>query len=251
MALSDRQQAFVDEYLIDRNATQAYIRAGYSEKGAGQSAHTLLNNPEIQVAIRDGLEKIANATTIDAAWVMRELAKIASADPNELIENRMCNCRHCHGDGHRYQLTDAEMAKKRKAYDKNKPRRGGPARRADPEVWDEDDDFDYEGGAGFNRYRPPNVDCPECAGVGESVVVPRDTRLLSPAARALYAGVRVTATGGFEIKMRDQNKALEMLGKHLGMFVDRQALVNADGTDKEFAPIMFVPVEAKPREDGE
>ncbi len=48
MALNDKQRRFVGEYLIDLNATQAAIRAGYSEKTAGQQAFDLLKKPEIQ-----------------------------------------------------------------------------------------------------------------------------------------------------------------------------------------------------------
>lgn len=53
MALNARQQRFVDEYLIDLNATQAYVRAGYSPNGAGQAAEKLLRNTEIRAAVAE------------------------------------------------------------------------------------------------------------------------------------------------------------------------------------------------------
>lgn len=51
--LTDKQQRFVDEYLIDLNATQAAIRAGYSEKTAYSVGHENLKKPEIQKAIQE------------------------------------------------------------------------------------------------------------------------------------------------------------------------------------------------------
>lgn len=50
-ALSPKQQRFVDEYLVDLNATQAAIRAGYSRDTAGSIGHENLKKPEIQAAI--------------------------------------------------------------------------------------------------------------------------------------------------------------------------------------------------------
>ena len=51
MALTEKQQRFVDEYLIDLNATQAAIRAGYSVKTADQQASRMLTNVKVQQAI--------------------------------------------------------------------------------------------------------------------------------------------------------------------------------------------------------
>lgn len=52
MALNEQQTLFANEYVKDYNALQAYIRAGYSENGAGQSAHTLLKNPEVAALVK-------------------------------------------------------------------------------------------------------------------------------------------------------------------------------------------------------
>ena len=51
MGLSAKQQRFVDEYLVDLNATQAAIRAGYSEKTAGAQGFDLLKKPEIEAPL--------------------------------------------------------------------------------------------------------------------------------------------------------------------------------------------------------
>ena len=52
--MTPKQEAFVREYLIDLNATQAAIRAGYSERTAGSQSFDLLQKPEIQAAIAAG-----------------------------------------------------------------------------------------------------------------------------------------------------------------------------------------------------
>lgn len=76
MALRGKQQRFVDEYLIDRNATQAAIRAGYSEKTAQQMGSENLLKPVIQSAIAKGEAELAERTKITQDKVMKELEKI-------------------------------------------------------------------------------------------------------------------------------------------------------------------------------
>jgi len=56
MALNSKQQLFVKEYLVDKNATRAAKAAGYSAKTAGAQGHDLLKKPEIATAIQKGLE---------------------------------------------------------------------------------------------------------------------------------------------------------------------------------------------------
>lgn len=85
--LTEKQQRFVDEYLIDLNALQAAIRAGYSEKTAGQIGHENLNKPEIQAAIDAALDRRSRETQIDANWVLTRLAAEAEADLNDLYND--------------------------------------------------------------------------------------------------------------------------------------------------------------------
>lgn len=56
MALTAKQQAFVAEYLLDLNATQAAIRAGYAKRGAKDQAWQNMQNPEILAAIKAAME---------------------------------------------------------------------------------------------------------------------------------------------------------------------------------------------------
>lgn len=78
--MTDKQAQFVEEYLIDLNATKAAIRAGYSEDSAKGIAWELMQKPDIAAAIDKGkLERIAR-TRVTADRVVVELARIAFSD---------------------------------------------------------------------------------------------------------------------------------------------------------------------------
>ena len=89
MALNDKQQRFVDEYLKDLNATQAAIRAGYSAKTAYAIAEKLLRKVEIQQAVQDAKKARSERTEITQDRVLQELARLAFFDPRKMF----------HGDG--------------------------------------------------------------------------------------------------------------------------------------------------------
>lgn len=82
--LTAKQARFVEEYLIDLNATQAAIRAGYSEKTANEQGARLLANVSIKEAIDAGKSERSNETKIDAQWVLNRLAEEATADVADL-----------------------------------------------------------------------------------------------------------------------------------------------------------------------
>lgn len=71
--LTERQKRFVEEYLIDLNATQAAIRAGYSEKTAQEQSSRLLSNVMIQNAIKESQNKRLERTQIKQDDVIRML----------------------------------------------------------------------------------------------------------------------------------------------------------------------------------
>ncbi len=62
--LTPKQQRFVEEYLIDLNATQAAIRAGYSEKTANEIGAENLAKPSIAKAIQDALKDVLSASRL-------------------------------------------------------------------------------------------------------------------------------------------------------------------------------------------
>lgn len=78
--LTEKQKRFCEEYLIDLNATQAAIRAGYSVKTAYSIGEENLKKPEIQKMISELQNKQSERTQITADTVLKELEKIAFAD---------------------------------------------------------------------------------------------------------------------------------------------------------------------------
>lgn len=86
MPISDKQERFCQEYLIDLNATQAAIRAGYSEKTAGSQSHDLLKKPEIDARIEQLKADRSHRTKVDADWLLSRLAAEADADVADLYD---------------------------------------------------------------------------------------------------------------------------------------------------------------------
>lgn len=84
--LNAKQNRFCEEYMIDLNATQAAIRAGYSVKTAGQIGEENLKKPEISRRIEQLKAERSRRTGITADRVLQELAKIAFVDPANLID---------------------------------------------------------------------------------------------------------------------------------------------------------------------
>lgn len=83
--MTPRQQRFVDEYLIDLNATQAARRAGYSAHYASDRGWKLLRTPEVAEAIANAQNARAVRTGVTADRVVKELAKVAFGDPRRLL----------------------------------------------------------------------------------------------------------------------------------------------------------------------
>ena len=85
--LTPKQQRFVEEYLIDLNATQSAIRAGYSEKTANEQGSRLLANVSISEAIAEAQNKRTKQTEIDAAYVLRRLVEIDQMDVLDIMDD--------------------------------------------------------------------------------------------------------------------------------------------------------------------
>jgi phage terminase small subunit len=149
--VTDRENRFCDEYLLDLNATQAAIRAGYTPSTAeGASKWIYRENPEkprLRARIDQALAERSARTGINADRVLRELARLGFVDITDVVDMNLATVR-----------------------------------------------------PGANR---------------------DDT--------AAIASVKVKSGEDFterEIKLHDKPKALEMIGKHLGMFVDRVAITD-------------------------
>ena len=86
--MTAKQRRFVEEYLIDLNATQAAIRAGYKVESAQQMGSENLSKPVINTAIERAMAAQSRRTGVTADRVIRELARIAFVNPNEVIDTR-------------------------------------------------------------------------------------------------------------------------------------------------------------------
>lgn len=227
-ALTDKQRLFALEYLIDLNATAAYMRAfKISHKTtAASNGHRMLRNAEVEAYIRAKIDDRSARTETDADRVVLEWRAIAIADPNEICEYRRVCCRHCYGIDHRYQFTPAEMEKVRKDHEKE---RGKTL--ADTNGKYDIGEFDELGGLGFNGTFDPNPDCPECFGEGVGRAFFKDTRKLSPAASALYGGIKI-GRDGVEVKIHSKDNALDSLARHNQMFVEKHE-VNVTSFDPQ------------------
>lgn len=85
--MTPKQEAFVREYLIDLNATQAAIRAGYSANRADAMGHENLRKPEIAAAVAAAQQARAEKTGVDAEWVLKRLHSEATADLADLYDD--------------------------------------------------------------------------------------------------------------------------------------------------------------------
>ncbi|MFT4107731.1 MAG: terminase small subunit [Lacrimispora sp.] len=143
MALTKKQKLFVEEYLIDLNATQAAIRAGYSSDTAKVIGSENLTKPDIRTRIDKAMAERSRRTGVNSDRVVQELAKIAFVNAVDVID-------------------------------------------------------------------------PKTATVKEGAL-PEDT------AAILSVKVKTFGEDGLEreIKMADKIKALELLGKHMGMFKEK------------------------------
>lgn len=153
--MTAKQMRFCDEYLIDLNATQAAIRAGYSEKYANTNVSKLLQNTSIKEEIQKRQKDRVERTEITQDMVLRELAIIAfsnAADYAAVVE------KECEDED------------------------GNPV-----------------------TYR---------------TVEPVLTKDLTEAQKKALSVIK-KGRDGFEVKPYDKVRALELLGKHLGMFTEK------------------------------
>lgn len=155
MKLTAKQIRFVDEYMVDFNATQAAIRAGYKAKTAHVIGAENLRKPKIAEEIARRQKDLQRRTEVTQDRVVKELARVAFADATD------------------YACVET---------------------------------LTYENEDG--TVSPVQI------------VSPKDTDTLSDDQRAAIAGIKHGANG-IEVKLHDKIKALELLGRHIGMFNDK------------------------------
>ncbi len=86
MALTAKQKKFCEEYLIDLNATQAAIRAGYSPETATEQGSRLLTNVKVRVHIDKQMAERSKRTGINADRVLLELARIGLSKITDAVD---------------------------------------------------------------------------------------------------------------------------------------------------------------------
>lgn len=150
--LAEKQRLFVEEYLIDLNATQAAIRAGYSPRTAQEQGSRLLSNAMVRACVDKALAERSKRTGVNAERVVRELAKLGFVNAADVINFREATV-----------LSDAE-----------------------------------------------SEDLAAIASVKVKVIPTEDGDIVER-----------------EVKMYDKTKALELLGRHLGLFDDKLTVQGA------------------------
>lgn len=86
MAFTAKQSVFIKEYLVDMNATQAAIRAGYSKKTANRIASELMSKPDIQQAVKAEMEARSRSTDLSIERVLLEYKRLALFDIRNLYK---------------------------------------------------------------------------------------------------------------------------------------------------------------------
>lgn len=92
--MTKKQKRFVEEYLIDLNATQAAIRAGYSPDTANEQGSRLLANVSVSNEINRAMAERSKRTGVNADRVVRELAKIAFVNAADVINAKDATLRN-------------------------------------------------------------------------------------------------------------------------------------------------------------
>lgn len=218
--LTAKQEKFCQAYIATGNyveaVRQAYDCSRCSTITVQSHAGKLKANTLIAARIAELKGKIVEASHIDGVAILKHLAEIAMADPNELVTHRRVNCRFCHGIEHKYQWKHRgefhyaleEWQEAKEAFDENRSVNKGRFKKPEPTE---------DGGYGYRRTNEPAKDCPECEGEGIDEVFIADTGKLQGPARRLYAGAKVTKNG-IEIAMHSQDNARRLLGEHFGLF---------------------------------
>lgn len=104
--INDRQKKFVDEYLIDLNATQAAIRAGYSAKTARSMGQRLLTKVDVQAKIEKRKKRMVEKVEITQERVLSELAAIAFSNGSQIAKIVTINAKDAAGNPVTYQTVN-------------------------------------------------------------------------------------------------------------------------------------------------
>lgn len=218
--VNDMQEAFVREYVLDWNATQAALRAGYSEVSAGQIGWQLLQKPSIREAVGRLATAKARARGFEAPDLIRIWVETLLLDHNEIAQYRRVCCPCCWGRFNTKQYTPQGYADASKKHERD---RASILRDGGKDIGE----FPAHEGDWYDKRKPPNKDCPECFGDGVPEIFFADSRNLSQAALMVYAGIK-QGKDGLEILGLAKEKAADNLARALGLFKDKEVEVNVN-----------------------
>lgn len=208
--MSTQQALHAREYMVDFKAEASALRAGYSAETAAARCSDLIGKPAFQAAIayqmRERLERMGR----DADELVKFHLAVLEFDANEVCEHRIHACRHCWGVDFTEQHTPSSWKRERDKWEKAAKKMSETERALVGEFPPMPPDGWYE------AKRGPNDDCPECHGVGISVLRWRDSRYFSPQTRLLFAGVK-SGKEGLEMVMLQKQASLAILSNHLGL----------------------------------
>ena len=87
--LNAKQKAFAREYVVDSNATQAAIRAGYKKRSAYAQGHALLKKPEVKALIGEHIAKLEEKAEASAEWILKRLKEEATLGEDTTPQSRV------------------------------------------------------------------------------------------------------------------------------------------------------------------
>jgi phage terminase small subunit len=233
--LTVKQENFAKGVAASLSYADAYRAAyncGPNSPWVGNEAWKLKCNPAVARKIAELQKATAAKLDIKRADLVRWHLARMSYNPDELIKTVAGACRHCHGEGFRYQwrvMDYFEELAKAEADAAVQSKRGW---RALPVALP-----DIGGGFGYNATRNPHPDCPKCDGKGISRTVVTPAADLTGAARAAYEGVKETANG-IEVKMADKHASSVEVAKLLGFNVERAPIdINEEVPDTDISAL--------------
>lgn len=193
--------------------------SGCKDRTLWNRAYEFAQRQDVRDAIAKLFDDARRHAIIKVNDLLAHLADIARANPSTITWVTVHACRHCHGIGGAYQWRDYDEWAVAAAQVFDSAVRNDATTAAKVRI-----PMD-EGGFGYTMHRAPNPECESCAGAGLRVPHVADRDKLGAAELKLIKGVKAKADGSIEVLMHDQLKAAELVGRILGAFNDKVALV--------------------------
>lgn len=230
--LTKQMEKFAQTVASGKNQATAYREAyprstKWKDDSVHNKASALMRNAQVAARVAELQAAIAERAEVKAADVLREAYNILLADPRELVSYIVHCCRHCYGEGFRYQRTVFEFEADQRQHDVDVANEKAAG------------EFNPQGGIGYDERLLPNQSCPVCFGRGVGRVQVADTRNVSKQAASLYAGIKQTKDG-LEVKLHSKVDVMDKLFRHFGLYEadNKQKTSELDGLPRELLQAM-------------